>query len=69
MRAMPSLSVLARLGGAIGRWFLDRVARPARPLSIPVIEAEDRIPGGDGANGLAAFYAWQMAASRIEPVH
>jgi uncharacterized iron-regulated membrane protein len=65
------LSSLALLGAALVWRFRRRAARPAptRPVSTPAIVAEDALPGGDdgdGGNGLAAFYAYQMAASRIE---
>jgi hypothetical protein len=69
MSGIPSISDLTRLGSAIFRPLRDRVARPARPVPESVIEAGERTPCADGENGLAAFYAWQMAVSRIEPVH
>lgn len=65
------LSGLVLLGIVLVWRLRHRAAHPAsgRPVSKSAIVAEDALPGGDdgdGGKGLAAFYAYQMAASRIE---
>ena len=67
------LSTLALLGAAVGAWSLRRHTPrplPERPSPVPSGKGEDVLPGAggdaDAANELAAFYAYQMAASRIK---
>ena len=62
------LSGLAMAVAALGWWLRHRAPRPVsrRLAPIPAGEGEDALPGGEGEDGLAAFYAYQMAASRIE---
>ena len=58
--------------GAGSAWWRRRSAAgasPARPVSAPVSCAPDLLAkGGDGEgeDGLAAFYAYQMAVSKID---
>ena len=69
---VPLLSVLTLLTllGAAATWWLRR--RPAdtgsaRPLSTPASRGQDLLPRSeDGERGLAAFYAYQMAAGKID---
>ena len=64
------LSSLTLLGAGIA-WWRRRPAADAslaRPVSAPVSRAPDLLPeggNGEGENGLAAFYAYQMAVSNI----
>ncbi len=63
------LSVFTLLGAAV-TWSLRR--RPAdagraRPASIALEAGQDLLPeSDDGEVGLAAFYAYQMAAGKID---
>lgn len=66
MSGRPSLSDLTRFGRVIFRRPRNRVARAAPD---PAVRGGGGIPRDDGVERLAAFYAWQMAASRIESVH
>jgi hypothetical protein len=69
MSGMLLVSSLALIGAAIALRLLRRAAPPAsrRSASLPSRPGEDLLPGaGDDGRGLAAFYAYQMAASRIE---
>jgi len=62
-------SVLTLLGAAV-TWQLRRPpadSRPARPVSTLLRPGQDLLPGSDeGEDGLAAFYAYQMAAGKID---
>jgi hypothetical protein len=64
------LSSLTLLGAGVA-WRRGRPAAdasPARSASVPVNRAPDLLPeggNGEGENGLAAFYAYQMAVSKI----
>ena len=64
------LSVFTLVGVAVTWWLRRR--RPAdsnrpRPVGIALIHGQDLLPGSDeGEDGLAAFYAYQMAAGKIE---
>ena len=64
-------SVLTLLGAAV-IWRLCRRpadSRPARPGSTRLRPDQDLLPGsGEGEDGLAAFYAYQMAAGKIDRV-
>ena len=66
-----SLSGLTLLGAAI-TWLLRRSpaeSRRPRPVSVLVSRDSDLLPesgNGDGENGLAAFYAYQMAVGKID---
>lgn len=65
------LSGSALLGGAATWWLGRRLddSGTAPPVSTPVGDIRDRLPEsghGDGENGLAAFYAYQMAAGKID---
>ena len=70
MRAMLLLSSLVPLGIAAvlrSRRRSHRAA-PVRPEAVPANDGEDLLPyteAGD-ENGLAAFYAYQMAASKTK---
>ena len=61
---------LALLGAAVA-WRLGRrltASGAAPPESVPASRDRDLLPesgSGDGKNGLAAFYAYQMAAGKI----
>lgn len=65
------ISALALVGGA-ARWWIGRRPRdsgPARPAPVRQSGGQDQLPesgNGDGQNGLAAFYAYQMAAGKID---
>lgn len=66
---MSAISLLAGpvlLGAAIGWWLRARAGRkspPPRPCRV----ARDALPeSGKAGSGLAVFYAYQMAARRIE---
>ncbi len=63
------LSVLTLLGAAVV-WRLGQPpadSRPGRPLSALPRPGQDLLPGSDeGEDGLAAFYAYQMAAGKID---
>jgi hypothetical protein len=65
------LSSLTLLGAGVA-WWRHRPAAdssPARPVSAAVSRAPDLLPeggNGEGENGLAAFYAYQMAVSKID---
>ena len=65
-----TLSGLILLGAA-GAWWRRRSradSGPARPVSVVLDHDQDLLPesGNDaGENGLAAFYAYQMAAGKI----
>ena len=66
-------SVLTLLGAAV-TWWLRRPAaefRPPPPVSMLVGPDQDLLPESgnreaDGESGLAAFYAYQMAAGKID---
>ena len=67
------LSSLALLGAGIAWWRRRPAAdsSPARPVSAALSGAPDlRGEGenGEGESGLAAFYAYQMAVSKIDRV-
>ncbi len=63
------LSALTLVGVAVTWWLRRRPAdsnRP-RPVSIALMHGQDLLPGSDeGEDGLAAFYAYQMAAGKID---
>ena len=64
------LSLLTLLGVAVA-WRLrcqpPADDRRARPVSIALGHGQDLLPGSDeGEDGLAAFYAYQMAAGKID---
>jgi hypothetical protein len=70
MSGLLLLSGLALAGATVVWWIRRRSLRSAtiRPVPVPARDREDTLPGGeetDGQNGLAVFYAYQMAASRI----
>ena len=46
---------------------LKRRRPPRSPVSAPVSAGEERLTEGRDADGLAGFYAYQMAARRVEP--
>lgn len=64
-------SCLLLLGVAVG-WRLGHRPADARPgsrLPVSVDCGEDRLPGsagGEREDGLAVFYAYQLASSRID---
>jgi len=65
------LSGLTLLGAAVALWLRGSRAdsRPARPVSIVLDHDQYLLPesGNDaGEDGLAAFYAYQMAAGKID---
>jgi hypothetical protein len=63
------LSVLTPLGVVVAWWLCQPPADPgrARPVSIPLNHGQDLLPESDeGEDGLAAFYAYQMAAGKID---
>jgi hypothetical protein len=62
------LSALTLFGVAVVWWLRRRLADSgrARPVSIALEHSQDLLPESDeGGNGLAAFYAYQMAAGKI----
>ncbi len=65
------LSSLILLGAGVA-WWRHRPAvgsSPVRSVSAAVSRAPDVLPeggNGEGENGLAAFYAYQMAVSKID---
>jgi hypothetical protein len=66
-----SISGLALLGGAASWWMVRRGKgpRPAAPVPSLVADTQDLLPEsgtGAGGNSLAAFYAYQMAAGKID---
>jgi hypothetical protein len=66
-----ALSGLALLGAAVALWLRHSRADsgPPRPVSIVLDRDQDLLPesGNDaGKNGLAAFYAYQMAVGKID---
>lgn len=65
-----ALSGLILLGAAVALWLRRSRADsgPPRPVSIALDHDQDLLPesGNDaGEKGLAAFYAYQMAAGKI----
>jgi hypothetical protein len=69
MIALLMLPVLILLGLVLVWWLRKPSADPRR--AHPVIKAlehgQDLLPGSDeGEDGLAAFYAYQMAAGKID---
>ena len=69
MSGILLLSGLALIGAAVAFRVLRRAAPPVsrRPASVPSRPAEDLPAGGaDDGSRLGAFYAYQMAVSRIE---
>ena len=63
------LSLLTLLGVAVIWWLRQPQADlgRARPVSIPLSHGQDLLPESDeGEDGLAAFYAYQMAAGKID---
>ena len=67
------LSSLILLGAGIAWWrYLPAAdSSPPRPVPAAVNHAPDLHPeggNGEGENGLAAFYAYQMAVSKIDRV-
>lgn len=63
------LLVLTLFGAAVVWWLRRRLADSgrARPVSIALEHGQDLLPESDaGGNGLAAFYAYQMAAGKID---
>ncbi len=69
MIALQMLSVLILLGLVLAWWFRKPPADPRRahPVSEALEHGQDLLPGSDeGGDGLAAFYAYQMAAGKID---
>jgi uncharacterized iron-regulated membrane protein len=67
------LSSLTLLGAGVAWWRRrpEADSSPARTVSAAVSRALDLFPeggNGEGENGLAAFYAYQMAVSKIDRV-
>ncbi len=63
------LSLLTLLGVAVTWWLRQSPADPgrARPVSIPLNHGQDLLPeSAEGEDGLAAFYAYQIAAGKID---
>ncbi len=69
MVALQILSVLILLGLVLAWWFRKPPAGPRRahPVSKALEHGQDLLPGSDErGDGLAAFYAYQMAAGKID---
>ncbi len=63
------LSALTLFGVAVVWWLRQPPADPgrARPVSIALEHGQDLLPESDqDGNGLAVFYAYQMAAGKID---
>ncbi len=65
------LSSLTLLGAGIAWWRRQAAGdcSPARPVSAALSRAPDPLAesgNGEGEDGLAAFYAYQMAVSKID---
>ena len=69
MNALYMLAVLVSLGLLLAWWFRKPAAESRRAHAVTKAPQHDRdlLPGSDqGGDGLAAFYAYQMAAGKID---